>query len=922
MTTNKVCLIAVAWLLVALSGCGADSAQTSIDKSRAALEKGEYQVAAVHVKSALKQDPQSGPARFLLGRLLLAAGDLKGADIELRKALELNHPLAEIAPLQAQILLSQQLYPKLLADMASLKIDDPVGQANLSAIVASAHLSSGQPDKAEALIRRTLAAVPGHVPTQLVEARLAASGSDYDAALKILDSSQAVGVQQAEVWRLRGDLLLYGKNDRAGARAAYGKALEMTPADLYSSSQLISLALLDQDIKSAKQLYAAAAQHNPSSPQTKFLEAHIALVDGNYARARELLAPLLSAQKGEPRVLLLAGATELQLNSTVRAEQHLRRALTANPESADARRLLAAVYLRRGEAGLALGMLRPLLEAQAADADVLMLAAEAHLLAGQVKQAEDLFSRASQLRPGDIRVRTARALLQATTSNAPAALGELQGLATKDGSTLADMALISARLRTGDVDGALDAIAALEKKTPKQAMPHDLRGRVYTLKRDFPKARASFEQALALEPAYFPAAAALAKADLAEGKPDEARGRYEAVLKANPRSVGALVALSGLRAQANAPADEVTGLLRRAIESGPDNAATRVLLVEFWLTRHNPKLGLEAAQAGLAALPDDPALLDALARAQMANGQTSQALGTLGRLALLQPGSAAVHLRMADAYQRAGNPSSAEQSLRQALSIAPDLVDAQRALMVLAIQAKKPEKAIQIAREVQRRHPRTAMGYVLEGDVYLATKQWAAAANAYRAGMQRQGASLPASRLYGLLSVNRSATEAERFAAEWLREHPRDTAVRWLLAQDAGKAGQLDVAEKWYREIVGINPQDAMAVNDLAWVLVKGKKPGALETAQRAVALAPESAAALDTLAAALAAESSFEQAISAAKSAVQLAPEVASMRLNLAKLYHRANDNTRARAELTEITKRPNRSPEYQEAVELLKKL
>lgn len=46
-------------------------------------------------------------------------------------------------------------------------------------------------------------------------------------------------------------------------------------------------------------------------------------------------------------------------------------------------------------------------------------------------------------------------------------------------------------------------------------------------------------------------------------------------------------------------------------------------------------------------------------------------------------------------------------------------------------------------------------------------------------------------------------------------------------------------AEAYYRQVLELRPNQALALNNLAYLLVKLKKPGALPLAQRAVALAP-----------------------------------------------------------------------------------
>lgn len=92
--------------------------------------------------------------------------------------------------------------------------------------------------------------------------------------------------------------------------------------------------------------------------------------------------------------------------------------------------------------------------------------------------------------------------------------------------------------------------------------------------------------------------------------------------------------------------------------------------------------------------------------------------------------------------------------------------------------------------------------------------------------------------------------------------------------------------------------------------------------ARRALAIAPDNAMVLDTLAFALGEAGQLAEAVDAAKSAVRLAPHVANFRLNLAKLYVRSNDKEHARQELDALAKLGDRFAGHQEVSDLRKGL
>ena len=908
-------------LCTLLSGCSKGSEPKLVGEAQVALDKGDLKTSAVLVRSAIQIMPNSARARFLFGKVLLHIGDINVAEVELRKALELKYPEDDIVPLLASISLARQNYALIIRDYAGRTLTNKERQADLTAVVASAYELSGQHDTSVILVASGLKVAPDNIPLQLAQARFATDKGGADEALKIVDAVIKKAPLSADAWRLRGDLLGLARQPSAESLAAYRKALEIQPDNIYAMSRIISIQLVENDIAGANQEFSILSQLHPLHPQTRFVEASIALASGKPVIARELLAQLMSQVRDNPLVLQLAGATELQLNSLMQAEVYLVKFISLAPSSLQARQMLASVRLRRGDANGALQILRPLLDEGTTDAEVLTLAAQAHLATGNNREAEAFFTRILRRQPDDVKTQTALALTHLANGE-KIAFDELQSIASNDKGTLGDLALISARLKYGDLNGALTAIDGLEKKTPTKALPFELRGRVYLLRHDSANARRNFEKALAQDPIYFPSVAALAQIDVAERKTAAAQSRFEALLKIDPTNVGALVALAGLRARLDGNANETAQLLNRAVEASPNDPAIRLLQVEHWLYRGLIKQAVESAQVALAANPNDVLMTDALGRAQMANNQLSQALVTFGKLASLQPGSATAQMRLANIYLQTKNPDAAERALRRAIEIEPELLEAQQGLIALAVQSEQPKKALQYARKVQRLHPKEAIGYVLEGDIHSAIKDLASAATAYQAGLPLIGGGTAALRMYGLLKTAKTKADADHFADEWLKQTPKDVRLRFYLAEAAVRANEFSLAERYYTAIVALEPRNAKATNDLAWILAKTNKPGAVELAERALALSPDNPIGLDTLAFALAAENKLARAIEVSRSAVRLAPDVPLARLNLAKIYLQAQDKKSAKEELDGLAKISKQYPERQEVVDLLKTL
>ena len=88
----------------------------------------------------------------------------------------------------------------------------------------------------------------------------------------------------------------------------------------------------------------------------------------------------------------------------------------------------------------------------------------------------------------------------------------------------------------------------------------------------------------------------------------------------------------------------------------------------------------------------------------------------------------------------------------------PDSQETVQAAITLALRDNNPEQAIALARGLQARHPGSALGYQLEGDIEANRKNWDASAAAYRKALAKAQPGDAAQRLYGaLVSGGKSA---------------------------------------------------------------------------------------------------------------------------------------------------------------------
>jgi putative PEP-CTERM system TPR-repeat lipoprotein len=798
--------------------------------------------------------------------------------------------------------LAQGQFQKVTNDFANTALTGPEAQAELKTLVAVAWRQQGNQAAFEAGLQEALKAKPDHAPALIEQARFKGSQRDFDGALAVLDGVLAVDPKDEEALKLKGDILLYGKADPVQALAAYRAAVQVRPDFQDAQAGVVRVLMGQGEMDQASKEWDVLAKFAPGRPQTLYLQTQLAFQKKDFKAAQASAQQLLKLTPDSPTALEMAGATEYQLNSLVQAEAMLSRAVQAAPQLKIARRVLVLTYLRIGQVDKALAALPPDLATNDSDPALLAVAGQAYMVKGEAERAEQLFSRASRLAPKDAGMRTSLAVSQLMTGKTELAMDALQDIAATDAGVMADMALINAHLRTRDIDKALIAIAALEKKRATDPMPAHLRGRALLMRNDQAGARAAFERAQSIDPEYFAATAALAALDTADGKPQEAQKRFEAAVQRNPKNAQALMALAEIKGGAGGSKEEIADMIRKAVDAAPTDKAPRLMLAEHYLRQNDAKNALSTAQAAVAALPDAPELLDALGRAQTANGEHNQALSSFNKMVGLLPGSPLPYVRMASVHVASKDNNAAMLSLRKALEVQPNLLAAQRGLADLAVKSNQPSQALEVSRTVQKQRPKEAVGFLLEGDIQAAGKNWGLAAEAYRAGLKVVASPELVAKLHTALSMGGKAGDAERLAADWLKSHPKDPAFPLYLGDRAIAASQWTEAQRHYERVIELQPKNALALNNLAWVAGRLGRADAVALAERANEAAPNQPAFMDTLAVLLSDKGEHARALALQKKVLEAQPQTPVFKLNLAKIQIKAGDKAAARTLLNEL--------------------
>lgn len=915
-------LALVACLL--LAACGKPNTAELLASARAYQAKGDHKAAIIQLRNVLQQNPKDGEARLMLGQASLQVGDPITAEKELRRALEYGQSAELVVPFLAQAMLELGSADKLIAEFGQTKLSDPRAEASLRALQGDAQLSLGKINEAAALFATAVQADPNNLRAQLGLARLMAIGGKLDDAAQSVDAIIAKHPQAATAFALRSEIQL-AKGDRAGAKNSLEQAVAADPNFSQAQFALIALLIGERQFDAATAQVAAARKAKGGDLRLVYFDAAIAYGKGDLAAAREFVSQLLKSSPDNVPTLILAGAIELKAGKPASAEGYLQKAVGLAPRHGGARRMLVRTYLGSRQPSRALDTLQPLIAASLpTDPALMMLAGETYLANGELKQASSYYAAAAQSKPQQAMARTRLGQIALASGDSVAGIKELEAVSEGDDAPVqADLSLIAGYMRRNDLDGALKAAKSFVEKRPTDPLAHQLLGTVYGARKDWRNASAAYSKALELKSNYLPAVAGLARIDLIEKRPAEARQRFQAVVDKEPKNEQALLGLAEVMARTGAPPAEVTAVLQRAVSANSQSVAARLSLIGHYLRLKDTRAALTAAQEAAAAMPTEPRILNALGQSQEAAGELNQAIETFNRLAAQEPNSTAPLLRLAGIYGRQNDYAKAIEVLRRAQKIAPAEPAVGRDLVLGYMLMAKPDDAIKEAKSFQKAAPKLALGYTLEGDVYAATKRWAPAERAYREGLKLEPNSEQAAiKLHGALVAQGKSSEADALGRKWLAENPNDMTFRAYLAQQALRAKDLKTAVALYQTIVAQQPENVSALNNLAWAAGQLGDPKALGYAERAAKLAPESAAVLDTLGTLLVAKGDAAKGLEYLAKASSLAPDRPEIRFNYAKALAKAGRKEEARAELAKLEDVKQDYPGKSEIPALMKQL
>jgi tetratricopeptide (TPR) repeat protein len=647
------------------------------------------------------------------------------------------------------------------------------------------------------------------------------------------------------------------------------RTVDLQPGNIKARIDLGNLLLAGRAPDRAAEQANAILALQSNNPDAFSILAGVAASKGNRTEALAQIQHALAIDPQRAAFHATLGMIQASDPATAAgADQQLRKAVALDGKNINARIVLAALLQKKGDLAGALEQMKGAVAADPKNLLARATLADLYLRQNDAAQAEATYRQATD---------------DLFDNEAGAGL-------------LANYYIRSNQFVKGET-----AYAELVAKHPKSAPLKLSYARLLILNKDIPKAR-EIGAELAKTDSSLPEVAILnGMLLLNDGKTNQAFDTLQKAAKTSPDSVGVKLWLA--RA-ARAKGDMTTAQqnYQDAEKLNPRNLEAQAGLADISIQTHDFTTLEQLAGSAIAATPQasNPYLWRGIAEGS--RNDLEKADADFHEAIKLDPTNSNAYLELAQLRLMQKKESEAKPLLEQALQYNPNSARALHLLASCLFLEKQPAQALTRVQEQIAKSPQNSAMYALLSDLQMAMKDPAAAVAAAEKAMQLNPNDSSAVIAYSRAQVSSGNTGAAIAKwQEWTAAHTNDAQAYTILASLREAQGDRDRAMDNYKKALSIQPDQPIAANNLAYLMVQSGQnlDVALSLAQIARRALPNAPSTADTLAWIYYQKGNYASGRDLLEDAVKADPNNASIHYHLGMIYAKLSNNTDAKIEL-----------------------
>jgi len=896
-----------------LTACNQQSAEEYLARGVEFAKAGEWGSAVIEFKNSVKQEPENALARAELGQAYVEIANADAAIKELHRALEFGYRKELLLVPLAKAYRQKGDFDRILEEIVVQEEYSPELKADVMAFRGVAWLVNGDKEAAIDALDNAMRLNQGRTEVRLAWATLEKTNNNIEAQKEWLRPLLERGGGVADAWTQSGEIEQQANNLDA-AEQAYTRSIGLRPYGHVDSIRRAVVRIAQGNLDGAQEDVNAIIKAGATWPIVEHTNGIIAFQRNELDLAQSSLQKVLSKYpEYRPSQLLLAlvfhGKGQYQ-NAIRLLDQYLAR----QPGEYRPNIIYADALIKTGSTEKAIKRLKQLNLNYPDDPQVLSMLSQAYQRLGDTKLALEYLEKALKVSPEreDLRLQLG-SLLTSNPQEVERGRSELQKvLKANPQNQRAAQILYLSYMRERQFTKAREIAYAMVKQIPESALGFNMVALSYYSQGEKDKAIALLRKAISKFPADDLSASNLAKIYVQEGELEKAKSLYEELLKKDDSNLKVLIQMAMIAGRQQEQ-EESLEWIKKAYDRNPAELSPKLLLASRYLQNEEAPRAIEVLNSAKPEHKDSVAYVMLLAQAKLAVGEVQHAIRLLKKLISSNPRVPAAHFLLAQAYAKGKEPGKMRDSLLQALELNPEYLSANLVLARLDLFEGNQEDFEIRVQLLKKRYPDNGAVLLLAAKLDSRDQNYGQAID--KLSSLAETTSHP--EVVIDLSINQWKSGDRQGAISglefWTQEHQDDTRALSLLAQYYLAEDQYESARLTYRKIENYLPDQPVVLNNMAWTLKDVDPEQGLKYAERARQISPENPMILDTLGILYLETGNTEKALEILEKAAELAPGFIDIQINYAHALVANNNQSKAKAVLSNILSKANSDDQRQ---------
>jgi len=723
------------------------------------------------------------------------------------------------------------------------------------------------------------------------------------------------------------------QGDLRQAYAYTSKSVELAPENLEWQVELGKILLTGKLFDKALEKAELVLQKEPQNNDAVLLKASVHMAINEDTEATRLLEGLSKKENVAPEVYLLLAEAYKRRNRPSQQELMLKKGVQTHPDSIVLRYAQVRYYTDKKDADSAIAAIKGMIAMEPENIRFQIGLADLYWRFDRRSEANSLLERIASLPPPDEENFILLGQFYISKTEWAAAEKVLnRGLADLPDSFKLRFMLGGLYQQQNQIDKTitfLNECLALKKDSadPNIIETKNRLARIYLSQRKIKDAEAFTDQVLQEVPGNISAMFNKGEILLIKGNGVDAVPQFRAVAKEKPRYLPAHLGLAKAHLL-NQEVDLAIDVLRSALKTDGESRELLRLLARAYALKGDHASAEEQLQYILNKHPKDHEVLADLGDVLLASRDLKGAETRYKSAERQTPDDYRNNVRLSRLYYSQGDLEASIREMETALKKKPDSNALLASLIQLYVAQKKFDLAHSACKRRLKNNPEDAFVQNLLGSVYLANRQNQEAENSFKKAIELNPALLPPymnlARIYYVQKKSAKGIQELNHLVEAHPQHPAPyLTLGWLheLLKDYSQAIRV------YESALEKHPDNWAVANNLAFLLCERATSAedydrALNLAQGALSMRPESPQVLDTLGWVYFKLGDFENARHLIEQALFKKPNESTLNYHMGMVLYKIGHTDKAQARLTQALKTRADFQGKEEAERVLKEL